>query len=66
MKSLKIKKFNIEMQITDKDFNELQSINVDTLEGKFKAKIVILQDGADIVLVVNENLFEDIKDDDKE
>lgn len=66
MKSLKIEKFNKEMQITDKDFNELQNINVDTSEGKFKAKVIVLQDGADILLVVNENLFEDIKENDKE
>jgi hypothetical protein len=63
MKKLTIEKFDIALEFRDEDFEKLQNINVDADGEKYEAKIISLAEG-NILLVINKEYFEDIKEND--
>ena len=64
MKKLTIEKFDIALEFRDEDFEKLQNINVDADGEKYEAKIISLAEG-NILLVINKEYFEDIKENDQ-
>lgn len=63
MKKLTIDKFGITLEFGDEDFEKLQNTNVNADGEKYEAKIISLAEG-NILLVINKEYFEDIKEND--
>lgn len=63
MKKLTIDKFGIALELGDEYFEKLQNINVNADGEKYEAKIISLAEG-NILLVINKDYFEDIKEND--
>lgn len=61
MKKLTIDKFGIALEFGDEDFEKLQNTNVNADGEKYEAKIISLAEG-NILLVINKEYFEDIKE----
>lgn len=62
-KKLTIDKFGIALELGDEYFEKLQNINVNADGEKYEAKIISLAEG-NILLVINKDYFEDIKEND--
>lgn len=63
MKKLTIDKFGIALEFGDEDFEKLKNINVNAYGEKYEAKIISLAED-NILLVINKEYFEDIKEND--
>lgn len=64
MKKLTIDRFGIVLKMPDDEFKKcptMDLIDKDTGKVLYKSKTIILQEG-NIYMIVNENLFEDIKE----
>ena len=66
MKQVKIEKLGVILKIPDDEFKKVRTTDlIDKDTGKFlyKAKTISFQEG-NIYMIINENLFEDIKEND--
>nr|DAY68205.1 MAG TPA: hypothetical protein [Caudoviricetes sp.] len=66
MKKVEIKKLGVILKISDDEFKKSQTrdlIDKDTGKFLYKAKTISFQKG-NIYMIINENLFEDIKEND--
>lgn len=66
MKKVRIKKLGVILKISDDEFKKAHTTDlIDKDTGKFlyKAKIISFQEG-NIYMIINENLFEEIKEND--
>lgn len=61
MKIVNIKKLGVSLSFSQKDFNNLKTFHIydDTDKFLHTAKLIKLDNNGDVILIINENLFEE-------